>query len=383
MSQNSILKLVWVVWLILQLSYQSFGQLIKPSLNIGLTSYSYFGENVLGSLVGGNNYFKSFITAPTIGFRLEAKKYHVGIESHYYQASVPTTVPDKAALYGKMYFDAGVYGIYRNFRLSLFYNHINFRNYVYFGFGDLLTLAYEEGVGAGISYTQKDYEIGFRVERLWEVDLDGNIPLETTVEIFTLRLVRNFKLLNPKEDDNRKPKISASKKNLFNLQFGLMVSGNGLHGRVNSMSFLKVAPSLGIEFNYRNFGLYLRRSVWQNIDLYYPEADKYNSLNNQIGLSYDISLPKLNSLTVGMHHLWNYTRGQQYYSIIKAPPYPPVEEVAPFIPQNQGVGIMLSYEVARNLDFVLNTDFYYKSYPELGNGWNAESLRFGLLYNLR
>ncbi|QNR24305.1 hypothetical protein [Croceimicrobium hydrocarbonivorans] len=372
------LKKAPVILLVLLNFQKANCQIIKPSISIGLTNYSYFAENTLGSTIN-NTFFKSIVTAPTIGLRLEVPKYYFGLESNYYQASVSTvsTLWDK--LYGKLYFDAGVYGVYKNFRLSIFYNHINFRNYIDFGLSGEMDLAYEHSVGCGFSYTKNNYELGLRIERVWEIIDYDRFPLSPRLEIVTLRLMRNFSLLKNKEEKTKA--FAKEVDDFFNLQFGLFFTGNGLHGRVPSMPLLKVAPSLGVEFVYRNFGIYLRRSVWMNLDVFYPEAGKYTSINNQIGLSYDFQLFGDEQFTLGVHHVWNYTRGQQYLSISQGAEYS--EDLLSYIPQNQGLGFLIGYELNRNLDLLLSSDFYYKAYPELGTGINRESIRIGLMYNLR
>lgn len=368
--------------LLVLLSFSSVNaQMVRPKLGLGLTSYSYFNEGVLGTFIE-NTFFKSIITAPTIGLKLDFPDYHFGIETNYYQAASTTSNPNVFLLYGKHYFDLGLYGSYKGFSLSIFYTHINFRNYTDFGFGDIMDLAYEKGLGLGLGYSKESYELSLRLERGWEWSLSNNyFPLVTTVEIFTLRLMKNFDLLNA--SNGRTPSKRESVKKFFNLQFGLIGSGNGLHGIVGSMPYVKLAPAVGVELNYKNFGIYLRRSLWLNLDIDYPEAGRFSSLNNHIGLSYDLKLFNIDRFNIGIHHVWNYTRGQQYLNILQNPTGAENVDVLSFLPQNKGVGLALGFEMNEHLDFMLISDFYYEAEARLGKGFNSESLRFGLLYNLR
>ncbi len=359
------------------------GQIIRPKLSLGLTNYSYLHENVLGS-IHENTFTKSIITAPTIGLKLDFPKYHFGIESNYYQAAATTVLTDRYLLYGKHYFDVGIYGSYNGFSVAAFYNHINFRNYKYFGFGDIMDLAYEQGVGLGIGYTKGSYDFSLRLERAWEWNPSNTrFPLSTRVEIFCLRLLRNFDLIELSKEESTQ--LEGLDNEFFNLQFGLIGSGNGLHGLVGSMTYAKLAPSIGVEIKYKEFGVYLRRSMWVNLDLELSEAGKFSSVNNQIGLSYDLDLVGLYGFNIGVHHVWNYTRGQQHLNLLEDPlgEELELEEFVSYFPQNQGLGLAVSYELNRHLEFLLISDFYYKAAARLGKGFNSESLRLGLLYNLR
>ena len=91
-------------------------QLVVPSITYGITNYSYFAEDIYRTEYP-NNFFKSIVTAPTIGLRLDVPKYHFGIETNYYQASVPSTDDLQYEAYAKTLFDIGVYGSYKRFKL--------------------------------------------------------------------------------------------------------------------------------------------------------------------------------------------------------------------------------------------------------------------------
>lgn len=383
MTSKIFIKNVAPAILLVLLSLSVEGQIIRPKLSLGQTNYSYFNEGVLGSFIDGV-FFNSIITAPTIGLKLDFPDYHFGIESNYYQAAATSNLTDGFLLYGKNYVDLGFYGSYKGFSLAAFYTHINFRNYTNFGFGDIMDLAYERGVGLGIGYTKGSYDISIRVERVWEwTPEDPIFPLTTWVEIFTLRLMRNFDLIQlSKEESIQRKELNNE---FFNLQFGLIGSGNGLHGFVGSMPYAKIAPSIGVELKYKQFGAYLRRSMWLNLDLGFPEAGKFSSVNNHIGLSFDLDMLGLIDFNFGIHHVWNYTRGQQYLNILEdqGAGELELEEYTSYLPQNQGLGLAVSYELNRHLEFIVISDFYYKAAARLGKGFNSESLRFGILYNLR
>lgn len=369
--------------LLVLLSFSTNGQIIRPKLTLGQTNYSYLNEEVLGSFID-NVFFNSIITAPTIGIKLDFPDYHFGIESNYYQAAATSLIEDRFLLYGKNYVDLGLYGSYKGFSLAAFYTQINFRNYTDFGIGDLSDLAYERGVGLGFGYSRGSYDVSVRVERAWEWNPNNTrFPLSARAEIFTLRLMRNFDLfqLSKEESTQRNEPVNE----FFNLQFGLLGSGNGLHDYVGSMPYVKIAPAIGIELKIREIGMYLRRSMWVNLDLGFPEAGKFSSVNNHIGFSYDLDILGLDDFNFGIHHVWNYTRGQQYLNILENPSVGELEfeDYISYLPQNQGLGLAVSYELNRHLEFIVISDFYYKAAARLGNGFNAESLRFGILYNLR
>jgi len=380
-------KALCLAFLLLFLSSEIKGQLIRPEFTIGLTNYSYFNEGMLGSSLETNTFWNSIVTAPSIGLRIELPKYHFGIESNYYQADVTSSNYIEAfgweKLYGKEYLDLGVYGFYKGIRASAFYSFSNFRNY-HNGptIGQVDNPAFERAIGIGLEYRLKDYELGFRVERAWEIStVRGFYDLTFWLDAWTFRLNRRFDILELSK--NKEPKNPSL--NFINLQFGLIGSGNGLHGLVNSMSPFKLAPALGVEFIYDRFEIYLRRSRWVNLDIYREDIGKYSSVNNQIGLAVNFAIRDYKNFKAGIHHVWNYTRGQQHLNILEGQIFDlnqPETHIS-YIPQNLGWGLSFGYKINPSLDFVVFSDFYYKAAQRLGTGFNAESLRFGLMYNLR
>ena len=77
-------------------------QLVKPSIRYGITTYSYFNDGVLGTSYP-NVFLKSIITAPTIGLRLDVPRYHFGLETNYYQATVSSADNRLYQGYGKTF----------------------------------------------------------------------------------------------------------------------------------------------------------------------------------------------------------------------------------------------------------------------------------------
>jgi hypothetical protein len=319
-------------------------------------------------------FFKSIVTAPTIGFRLDVPKYHFGVETNYYQATVSSTDYLQYQGYGKTFFDVGLYGSYKNFKFHLFYANHNFRNIAYFGAGDTMRFAFKEFYGLALSYKHGPYEIVLRNDQIWTIEEDFIVVSEIAFG-FNLKLIRSLALTS-----NEKKEKKTVLPNLINLQVGLNLTGNELNIETTSMLPMKIAPMLGVEFTYRNYQLYMRRAYWQNINISYDAAGKYTSLYNQIGLAYQVSLKKEINFFVGLHHFWNYTRGQQFLDFRENGI---LDEILGILPQNKGIGLELKYPFANNIDFILDADYYYEAHPRLGTGFNRESFRLSAIYNFR
>lgn len=371
----------WILLSTLFCSQKATAQKLVPKLNIGFTHYSYLHEDYLVTLLD-TRITQSIITAPTIGIRLEVPEYHFGIEANYYQASVPTVSPILYQAYAKTFTDLGAYALFNKWRFSVFYTSTGIRNFVRLTGMNFQDNAYENGIGIGASYNFLGYEVAYRMERLFYFFYNDNVPEPNIWSGHTFKISRTLDLQNRKEDAH-----APTTESLFgiNMQLGSIVTGNALRGRGPSMSFVKIAPTLGFEFSYKDYQIYLRRSVWISPEVYSPVARKFTSLYNQIGMGYKFSLPREQQLFIGMHHFWNYTRGQQYMDVFEAQQSNTVlpSDAYEFIPNNRGVGIELKYPLNKHFDLILDADFYYKVHPKLRTVINPESLRLGILFNLR
>jgi len=353
-------------------------QLVKPSITYGVTSYSYFTEDVYFTALP-NNFFKSILTAPTIGLKLDVPKYHFGIETNYYQANVPSTDDLQYQAFAKTYFDVGVYGIYKRFKLHLNFASLNFRHLADFGFRNPDVLAFQNGIGMAITYTHAGYDITLRQERVFNFDVLGRkygLSKSGINAGIVLKLSKSLSLIKQEKEKKNKSTLS----NLINLQVGLNFTGNELNGETPSMLPIKIAPLVGVEFTYLDYQIYLRRAVWRNVDISYENAGKFTSLYNQIGFAYQFTLNNDIRFFAGVHHFWNYSRGQQYLDFLDGGFK---TENLWFIPQNRGIGLELKYPFANNIDFILDADYYYEAHPRLGTGFNRESFRLSAVYNFR
>jgi len=363
------------------LSFNASAQKVVPKLNIGFTQYSYLHEDYIG-VIFDTRITQSIITAPTIGLRLEVPEYHFGLEANYYQASVPTVSPNFYQAYAKTFTDIGAYVVFNRWRFSAFYTSTGIRNFVRLTGPNFQDNAYENGIGIGASYNFMDYEIAWRMERLFFFYYDDNVPEPNILFGHTFKISKTLDLLKKKEDAQE-----PDTESLFgmNIQLGTMVTGNALRDRGPSMSFVKIAPTLGFEFSYKGYQTYMRRSVWISPEVFSSVARKFTSLYNQIGFGYNFSLPREEHLFVGMHHFWNYARGQQFMDVFEAQQNNTAipADAYEFIPNNKGIGIELKYPLNKHFDLIFDSDFYYQVHPQLRTVINPESFRLGILFNLR
>ncbi len=183
----------------------------------------------------------------------------------------------------------------------------------------------------------------------------------------------NFSSFLKKEKELKLP-------NLINLQIGLNFTGNELNGETPSMLPVKIAPMLGVELAYSKYQIYLRRALWQNVNISYDGAGKFTSVYNQIGFAYEVSIGDELNFFAGIHHFWSNTRGQQYLDFRKDGVS---DDILWFVPQNKGIGLHIKYPFANNIDFILAADYYYEAHSRLGTGFNRESFRLSAVYNFR
>jgi len=360
--------------MLLSLSFNSLrAQIIEPSLTYGVTSYSYYAEGNYSTSYP-NPFFNSFVTAPTIGLRLDVPKYNFGIETNYYQASVPTTVDFQYQSYAKTFFDLGVYASYKNSKFHMFYANENFRNQASFGLGNVNRLAFDQGIGLAYSYTHASYDISIRSENTFRI-VNGIVAVDNPLTGLTLKLSKSLALTESKTEKSKGPLA-----NLINLQVGLNLTGNELNGEVPSMLPIKIAPLVGLELTFKDYHIYMRRVFWYNLDVSNYYGGKLTSMYNQIGFGYKVDVNNKKHFFVGLHHFWNNTRGQQYLDFRENGFS---DDVLWFIPQNRGVGLELKYPFANNIDFILDADYYYEAHPRLGTGFNRESFRLSAVYNFR
>ncbi len=50
--------------------------------------------------------------------------------------------------------------------------------------------------------------------------------------------------------------------------------------------------------------------------------------------------------------------------------------------QDFSIGADVRYSINPSWDVAMNLDYYYQANPRLGTGFNRESLKLGLIYNL-
>lgn len=381
MSKYALLRAWVLIPTLFSIWFNASAQKVIPKLNIGFTHYSYLHEDYIGVILD-TRITQSIITAPTIGLRLEVPEYHFGFEVNYYQASVPTVSPNFFQAYAKTFTDVGAYAVFDRWRFSAFYTSTGIRNFVRLTGRNFQDNAYENGIGIGVSYSFLNYEIAYRMERLFYFFYNDNSPEPNIWFGHTFKISKTLDLLTRKEDAQE-----STSESIFgiNMQLGTMVTGNALRGRGPSMSFVKISPTLGFEFSYKDYQIYLRRSVWISPEVYSPIARKFTSLYNQIGMGYSFSLPREQQLFIGMHHFWNYARGQQYMDVYEAQQNNAniPSDAYEFIPNNKGIGIELKYPLNQHFDLILDSDFYYEVHPQLRTVVNPESFRMGVLFNLR
>jgi hypothetical protein len=161
----------------------------------------------------------------------------------------------------------------------------------------------------------------------------------------------------------------------------MSVSGS-IIGRNTVIPDAKVFATIGLETTpIKGFAFYARRGLWYHFNVLSGRNLKFNSQINYLGLSYAYQLKNEDKLILGLHHVWNATRGLQYYD--NAINDTITNENLWFIYDNRGIGLDLRYRLKEsNFDFSINCDYYYTTRHDFPSGFNAESLRLGILYNL-
>ena len=199
--------------------------------------------------------------------------------------------------------------------------------------------------------------------------------MEAILRFWTFRVTKRLPIIsNQKNSTNRSPDGP------FSLTFGLMASGNDLRDEDPSESAMKVFPTIGAEYEIRslNMSLYLRRAMWLNIEAFDFNFRKTSQLN-YLGVSYWWNVTASQQVKIGLHHIWDLDKAILFLDYVESNGY----KGGRFTQyENFGVGLDLRYSLNKNWDATMDLDYYYKANPRLGTGFNAESFRLGLLYNL-
>ncbi len=342
---------------------------------VGLMSHSYFYEGSFGSLNIEPSYINTTNTVPifSVGYRYDPWNSEVDMSFYSSFVSGADTVAD--IYYSKSAFSLDYHYNFKNFRIGINYTLQNEKHLKIFESSSDPKPNKNDGMGISFGWRYQNFTFDLKKELFIIFPDYKPIEMEGLYEYWTLRLSRRFYF--KKQESQINP--NQLNKN-FCFQFGMLSSLNGLYFNENieSQPVAKILPTIGIEARVpkTDFFVYARRSALLNV-----EAFNYNFLVsaqvNHVGASYQLG--KKEQLRLGLHYVWHMDKALTYLDFVDGTGENPG---AIFVYENQGIGASFAYHFDSNFSILGNVDFYYKANERLGKGFNAESIKLGIMYNL-
>lgn len=389
-TQSSTTFGVKPVLLALLFSVSLYGQELEERLYFqpGISVHHLF-SNELFFDPPGDNFIQKVAYTPTFGLGYYHPQLNMGAEARYYRAAV--TIPDASSefLVVRSFFSLGGYYQLKKWKFSAFYSWQNYRiaNFIIsdFPLRGPFPFSLDKGMGIGVARTFGNFNVELTNKQLIGLSENSSSFFNKAFRGWNFTFTRDIYL--KKTQANTRERTNT--KNNFHFTVGAMLSGNELGG--DNAPFVgvpnaKLFPTFGLEFRAENlnFSIYGRQGNWFSLEAAQDVGIKLNSQVRYAGLAYLHVLKNEHELKMGLHHVWNHTRGQQFLDYISNPPEAAAdyEALNPLMAQNKGVGLDIRYALTRHFDVTTNVDWYYKAHENVGTGLNRESFRIGLLYNL-
>jgi len=331
----------------------------------GVSVNHIFSSELFSTIENDDSYLNKIVYTPTIGFGYFDPKLRMGAELRYYRSVVPSTILDRDYYVSRSAFTIGPYYRAKKWKFSLFYVERDVRHFIgtRFIFPGLKRATVRRNIGLAVARRVGNFDFELTNQQVVSISpWDGSLlfELHDLWAQVNLTISRDIYLLGDQE--RRKEPMRTD--NRFHFSLGVMASGSELRG-----GFLN--------------DFYGRQGNWFVIEADNSFGLKFTSQIRYAGAAYLLPLTNGKELKIGLHHVWNHTRAQQFLDFLAKPPEEAdFTELNPLKPQNMGVGVDLRYGISPQFDFVFNMDVYYKAHQRLGNGLNRESFRLGLLYNL-
>ncbi len=364
-------RLVILASICFQLLYAQKKDFGSAYLGLGLSGSSYMYDNTF-NITGLDPYLRTFNLSPTLTVGYENKKWKSGIELSVYNSTVPSIDSISDIVYSKFSYSIDYFFTLKHFRFGILFNTQNLRNWAY------LSNGYEDahvnrGLGFSIGFVKNDFSFELRKELFYVFSSKGSDAYITqNIYNWAFKVSKRLSLTdNLKEDEKAKGR--------FSLLVGMIITGNPVDKYSESHMSFKLYPTIGLELAQPKWktSVYWFRQVWLGFDSRIYNF-RLNTQVNQIGIAYHLPV-KDKSLKIGVHHVWNLDRSLlalEYYTDHV------VESASPYRYQNFGVGLKLRYPLANNFDVSLDIDTYYQTNKYLSTGFNQESFRIGLIYNI-
>ncbi len=362
------------------LLFSSVGSIAQSSgfyTTFGLNNSSYLKEGVLlvSNPEAPDSYTSSILSVPTLGLGYKNDRLRSAIEASAYFGIVPTLDTTYDLIYTKYAFFIEYLFYIKNFRVGLGYSLQDQKNQSAFagviGFGDAPN--FYNGISFNLGYEFDGFLIDLRKEYAWHFYGQGKSEPAALWEYWALRVARKFYLSGERESEkDREPSN-------LRILLGLNTTINALREEFAFQRFLKFSGVMGLEYFIEdiNVSLFARRDVWYALQNY-DQNFKVNSQSNYIGASYWLPLSKDRYLKLGLTHNWGLNRGMQVTDLIENKSTFTITNVY----QDFSIGADVRYSINPSWDVSMNLDYYYKANPRLGTGFNRESLKLGLIYNL-
>jgi len=354
--------------------YFSVGSTIRNTPRLGL---SIFDQPFFGTLGA----------APTLGIGYFNEKLNLGLEGHYYRLIHPSTSTVEDFIISDTYFNLAVYYRLGSFKTSVFYSYLNSAQWAAFSIRTpFLSTASFRGAGLSFGYQYNNFDVQLNKEFFFITFgsrvTSENIFLASFWEYWTLSIDKDLYL----NKDRRNGASGKGKRIKPHLVLGGIVTGSeesdDIEFALLELPNSKLFPTMGMEIRIESMrlSLFARRGIWASFQTADDYGLKVNSQLTRVGIAYFHPLPFWNDLKLGLTHVWNSSRGQQFADFLILERL--TQELTPFEIQNQAVGLDIRLGLTHTLDFLVNADYYYKAHHRVGKGLNRESFRLGLLYNL-
>lgn len=342
-------------------------------LGTGFSAHNYYYEGTFGFVSEEPSYFSSINLAPTIVFGYENKKIHSSLEMSFYPSMVSSNDTMFDVLYLKKMFSIDYYFLIKKMKFGVLYaSHENRHQFGGLAFArkDFV----EDGIGFSIGLQHNGFSFDLRKELVFGFGKYVTY-IAPIYDHWALRVLKRFNITTKENEQNKK-----GKRGPFSLSLGLVGTGNPLSNFLESESGVKLYGLIGMEYLIRPWStsIFFNRSVWYGFQAGQLNFTFHTQVNH-LGLSYHASLLKDKSLKIGVQHVWNLDRSLLYFDFLEKG-Y--VYETAPSTYQNFGIGLNFRYPLSPRWDVSLDMDYYYKANERLGKGFNKESMRIGLLYNV-